>query len=232
MRDALIGLGLVAGALLACGRGERPAPPAASAASAALTLAPLAPPPPSASATPEQPTVVSSVATFSGDKLTACVAAVYRRDNLDLIRAKLAEDASAAAMSTQALADDDASGFVSGATTLFGRSLDRALGPGSARALRPPGKPTTIPKPCEEQFAGRTVVATCQVVARPEPNDAGLSFPVALGVTYYDALLGDAPMRGCLSAKGDWKELSHDSPERARERHRQLYEELRKDVGN
>jgi hypothetical protein len=62
-------------------------------------------------------------------------------------------------------------------------------------------------------------------------NDGGISVALALGVTYYDALLGDAPMRGCLAAKGDWKELAHDSAEHMRARHRQLYEGLRKELG-
>jgi hypothetical protein len=230
MRDALIGLGLTAAVLLACGRGERADGAAAPSAMASAVLAPM--PQPATSAPTAEPTFATSVAVFLGEKLSSCVDVAYRRDTLDLLIAKLAErDAGAKAMRIEALANEDVAAYVSGGDTLLGGSLNKALGAGTAKALRPNGKPTPLTKPCNEQFAGRTVVATCFVVARPEPNDAGFSFPVALGVTYYDALLGDSPMRACLAAKGEWKELAQDSLEHMAARHRQLYDKLQREVG-
>src|SRR5687767_5128203 len=183
MRAALGGLGLVMGALLACGRGERATP---SPTASALVSAALAPPPPVASVAVTDPTVMSSVAAFTGEKLSACVDVVFRRADLDLLLAKMAEgDAGAKALTVEFVVADDVKGYVGGADTLIGDSLNKALGAGAAKGLRPPGKPTEIPKPCGEQFAGRAVVASCYVVARPEASDAGVSFPVVLSVAYY-----------------------------------------------
>jgi hypothetical protein len=226
MRAALVGLGLVMAALLACGRNKTTAPAVTSAA-----VPPALAAPPVASTVTPDPTLLRSSATFDGDRLIACVDVAFVRAQLQAFAAAaVAKDAAPPDVSPEKLAEEEVNVYLGSGDTLIERALDKFAGKGAGKALRPKGKPTAITKPCEEQFAGRAVVATCSLIARAK-GDGGTGFDVGLGVTHYDATAGDGPMRSCLAAKGDWRETRHDSHELGALRRRQMYEKLEKQFG-
>jgi hypothetical protein len=131
-------------------------------------------------------------------------------------------------MSVEALVDDDLHGYLAGGDAMIGEILEKAHGKGTARALRPKGKPTNIAKPCRQQFAARTIIASCRFSAVLQP-DAGPVWRLGGEIIYFDALGNDAAMKACLSAKGDWEELPKNSAEFLHEKHDQLFQRLMKD---
>jgi len=171
----------------------------------------------SAAAPPQQgerrPSYASSVAVFTGDRLTACVEFVMDAGPLDLVSQKTGR-------SPQLLMDEEAIGLMSDADSAIGEILEESLGKQIVTALLPSGKPLPIGKPCDEQFPGRLTVASCVV-------GVGKAVRVALGVSSYDATTSsDRMMRGCLAAKGEWREAASDSRELRRERLNQRYRAL------
>jgi hypothetical protein len=76
-------------------------------------------------------------------------------------------------------------------------------------------KITTLKKACADQFADRTVLATC-TVAKTNVSDAGTgqTARIRLVSTYYDfglAVESDGYMQQCLSMGADWKAVPRDS---------------------
>ncbi len=216
-------------ALLACGRGPRRDAPGETIVVSATPAAAAVPPPPpttSASSPPGEPLVGSSASSFDGDRLVACTDVAFGRDTFQRVW-EMALDAGKidGGMSVDALADDDLHGYLAGSDTLIGEFLNKAHGKGTATALRPKGKPTSIAKPCRQQFAARTIIASCRFSAILQP-DAGPAWRLGGEIIYFDALGSDAAMKACLSAKGDWEELPKNSAEFLHEKHDQMFRRL------
>jgi hypothetical protein len=223
-------IGLLLGALLACGRNPHHEPQGET-----ITVsAAVATPPPPASSVPVEPTLgedyaSSSAAVFDGDRLVACADVVMSKNPFDRLVAYMRDAGTLdGGTSTQFLVDDDVQGYFAGHDALMGRVLNDVFGKGTATGLRPKGKPTAIAKPCRQQFSSRTIVASCAISAR-EVWDGGLTWQLGAEFIYFDALGDDRAMKSCLAAKGNWEELPKNSAEFLHEKHDQMFRRLLKD---
>jgi hypothetical protein len=82
-------------------------------------------------------------------------------------------------------------------------------------------------KPCAEQFADRTALATCTVT--PKEKDG---VRISVVSRYYNVATvsdSDGYMKDCLSMGGDWR-ANPDKSEAARERLRQRAKEILRDA--
>jgi hypothetical protein len=81
----------------------------------------------------------------------------------------------------------------------------------------PGAEVVVIHRPCDEQFAGRTNLATCGLVQRgaadSEPRVQTLVGLVQQNYRYATALDDDRRMRECMELGGDWGAVAEDSPE-------------------
>lgn len=77
-------------------------------------------------------------------------------------------------------------------------------------------------RPCSEQFAGRTVLATCGLIETRTSAPTGTQVPEGvtlvfrMGQTNYafaHALADDRRMRECMESGGEWVAVPEDSPE-------------------
>jgi hypothetical protein len=78
-----------------------------------------------------------------------------------------------------------------------------------------------LPKPCAEQFAGMTPLASCRVVPGREPADDGVFVERTFDITYYryaDVFDSHAAMKKCLEHTGSWQAVAVDSDEYRRAR--------------
>lgn len=74
---------------------------------------------------------------------------------------------------------------------------------------------TRIEKPCAEQFADRTVLATCETAATSKRTD-GSEGQIKISASYYDYAkvgLTEAYMAICTGRQGKWKPIARDSAE-------------------
>lgn len=74
---------------------------------------------------------------------------------------------------------------------------------------------TKISKTCAEQFADRTVLASCTMKQNGK-TDAGTSASATITAHFYnfeDVGNDDAQMKDCLKGGGDWQAISRDSVE-------------------
>lgn len=224
MRDALLGLGLVLGALLAC-RAKEDKLPAPTVASAAVAPAPTANEDAvdaSADASGER-VYSASAAVFNKERMVACVDLAFASPIIEMILKKGKVDGGATALS-----EDELRGVLRGDDSLVGRAFDKTFGTGSTAKLKLKGELTPIPKECHEQFPTRTAVGSCLVKSSTE-SDAGVRYSAAVAYTYYSSLGLDGAMKRCLALKGDWQELASDSAERRRVEARQLIDQLGED---
>lgn len=229
---SLGGLVLLLLALLACGRGQqREGAVETVVVSAAAPVVP-SPPQPSAtaSAAPAEELIGASASSFDGDRLVACTDIALAREPFERVR-QIALDAGKfdGGQTVEDLTTDDLHGYLNGADTMIGEILNKAHGKGTATALRPKGKATDISKPCREQFAARTIIASCSFSATVQP-DAGPAWRLGGQIIYFDALGGDGAMKACLAAKGNWEELPKNSAEFLHEKHDQMFKRLVKDT--
>lgn len=165
--------------------------------------------PASKSAAPGVPAAqyTTSAALFQDDQLIGCVDAIVAHDGLADLAAK-------ASRTPQQLVDEDLKAYLSGGKSLVGRLLTESLS-ASATALRPPGQPEAIPKPCGEQFADRLAISSCVI-------GAGKGARVGFDFRSFDAIAtNDRAMRACLAARGTWTEEPRDSLEFMRAKHQQ-----------
>lgn len=74
---------------------------------------------------------------------------------------------------------------------------------------------TKLSKTCDEQFADRTVLASCTMKQKGK-TDAGTSASATVTANFYnfeDVGKDDSQMKDCLKGGGDWKAVSRDSVE-------------------
>lgn len=192
---------------------QEAAPSVSAVASVAVPTPSIAPAPVTAKDELEPGQHASSVAVFTGDRLTACIDSVWVFPQIDAIAAK-------AAKPVQELLDEEVEGFVLDYDTILGKALTESAGKEAGPLLRPPGKPQSLRQICGKQFPGRLVVASCVL-------GVGKKIRVGIEIKSFDANpKSDRFMRGCLLAKGNWQEMSPDDRDFKREQLQQRLREL------
>ncbi len=231
---SLLGAFSLLAALHACGRSPRREGPGGTSIVSAPGAATSVATPPGLSSVADvrigQDYVSSSVASFDGDRLVACSDVVITRHSFGQMLADGVDAGQADAGTTlQNLVDDDIRGFFAWRYTLFSRVIIDAFGKGITSALIPKGEPTTVQKPCRQQFSSRPIVAACAISARVV-SDAGVTWQFGSEFIHFGALSDDRAMKGCLAAKGDWAEPPKNSAELLHESRAQLFRRLLKDA--
>lgn len=210
-------------ALLACGRKstptERSAPSIAPVASQAIPVVSVV-----ASAAAEEPLRTSSAAVFKGDKLAACLDLALVSPGIERAFAASKIDAS-----IETAVEDDSRVFISGGDSIVGQLVNATHGKGRAARLAVGGEAQVLTKPCGEQFAGRTVIASCRVQLRYR-KDGGPEARLGFEIKHFDALASDKSMQACLAVKGEWTELPKDSLQFRNQKHHQLLDDSLKAI--
>lgn len=212
-----LGLALVLVALLACGRKSttsNPAPSVGATVEAAPVVAPIGSTEPE---TEQDPVRLASAATFKKDRLLACM-------DIAVVSPWLESRVHKMDSGLQEALEDEARVLVAGGKSWIGKLIDAKHGKGKALALGVGGDPQPSSEPCQGQFAGRTVLASCtvQIVHR---GDAGPPDRVGIQIHHYDAMLSDKALRACMAVRGKWDELPKDSLQFRNQKHHQMFDE-------